>query len=221
VGARVVTADRPAPRLVRVGRHDPDADDPGADPDVADEVLAAAFARGEDAALARAYERWAALVHGMAVRALGPGEADDVTQQVFIAAWRSREGYRPEAGPLAAWVVGITRHEVADALRRRARREVSLQPGPEGIDALAASADRDGARRAGPEDSLPDRLLVRAEVARLGQPQRRIVELAFYDDLTHQQIADRTGLPLGTVKSHLRRTLARLRTRMEVDGAPT
>jgi RNA polymerase sigma-70 factor (ECF subfamily) len=82
------------------------------------------FAAGDERALAVAYERWAGLVHGMAVRALGSTvDAEDVTQQVFVSAWTGRSGYRPEHGPLPAWLVGITRHRIADAFARRRRVE--------------------------------------------------------------------------------------------------
>jgi RNA polymerase sigma-70 factor (ECF subfamily) len=194
-----------------VGQEGPAAADPR-EPD--DDEIARRFAAGDDQALAWAYERWAATVHGMAVRAVGPGpDAEDVTQQTFVSAWTGRNGYRPNRGPLAAWLVGICRHRIADAFagRDRARRSA----------AAAATAARDlPATSSAPADSqVADRLLLLDELDRLEQPQRRIIELAFFEDLTHVQIAARTGLPLGTVKSHIRRTLERLRDRLEVDGA--
>ena len=158
-----------------------------------------------------AYERWAGLVHGLAARSLGSGpDAEDVTQQVFVSAWSGRAGYRPEAGPLAAWLVGITRHRIADAQARRARDAKAR---------LAAVAVHEAAPTATVDSTAEDRVVLMDELSRLGQPQRGIIELAFFHDLTHDQIAARTGLPLGTVKSHIRRTLVRLRNRLEVDGA--
>lgn len=172
------------------------------------------FAAGDEQALALAYERWGGLVHGLAVRAVGATDAEDVTQQVFISAWQSRARFRPDSGVLPAWLVGITRHKIADALAGRPRRnEVVTDP----VDVADGAELPD--RAAAHEDAVARRLVIDDELAKVGQPQRTILELAFYEDLTHQQIAERLDLPLGTVKSHIRRTLARLRTRLEVSGA--
>ena len=169
------------------------------------------FAEGDERALALAYERWAGLVHGIAVRALGSGaDAEDVTQQVFVSAWTGRAGFRPAQGPLPAWLVGITRHRIADTFARRQRDERDRRAVAVRLDPRAASAF---------DPVAEDRVVLLDELAKVGQPQRGIMELAFFHDLTHEQIAERTGLPLGTVKSHIRRTLVRLRTRLEVDGA--
>jgi RNA polymerase sigma factor (sigma-70 family) len=183
-----------------------------AEPD--DREVGRRFAAGEEQALAWAYERWAGQVHGMAVRAFGSGpDAEDVTQQVFVSAWTGRGGYRPESGPLPAWLVGICRHKIADTWARRdkQRRENDAA-------LVEAQARPGGPVTAGVDTAVADRVLLLDELDQLGQPQRGIIELAFFEDLTHAQIAARTGLPLGTVKSHIRRTLERLRTRLEVDG---
>jgi RNA polymerase sigma factor (sigma-70 family) len=179
-----------------------------------DQEVGRRFAAGEEQALAWAYERWAGQVHGMAVRAFGSGpDAEDVTQQVFVSAWTGRTGYRPESGPLPAWLVGICRHKIADTWARRARQR------RENDAALADAQGRPGGPvTAGVDTAVADRVLLLDELELLGQPQRGIIELAFFEDLTHAQIAVRTGLPLGTVKSHIRRTLERLRARLEADG---
>ncbi|MEO3978289.1 sigma-70 family RNA polymerase sigma factor [Streptomyces sp. CAU 1734] len=174
------------------------------------ERLAAGLLRGDERSFAAIYQRWSPLVHTLAARTLGDArEAEDVTQQVFLAAWRGRAGFRPERGPLGAWLVGITRRKTVDALAARTRRG----------ELAAAAAGRSPAGGPGrdtapsPEDSL-DRVLIADELSRLPRPQREVLCLAFYGDLTQTQIAERTGIPLGTVKSHARRGLHRLRRRI-------
>ncbi|MGW1938155.1 RNA polymerase sigma factor [Streptomyces goshikiensis] len=178
-----------------------------------DHRIAAGFATGDEACVDAVFRRWGPLVHSLAWRALGDErEAEDVTQQVFLAAWRGRRGYRPGTAPggLAAWLSGITRHKVADALEARTRRvRAADAAAAHHPDALAHPGSGTG-----PEQAL-DRLLLLAELARLPSAQRRVLCLAFYGDLTQAQIADRTGLPLGTVKSHMRRALGVLRLALE------
>jgi RNA polymerase sigma-70 factor (ECF subfamily) len=181
-------------------------------PEPTDAEVGRLFAMGDERALAWAYERWAGLVHGIAARSLGsPADAEDVTQQVFVSAWTGRAGYRPSEGPLPAWLVGITRHRIADAFARRQREERARVAALGVAEVAPVSTAFD--------THAEDRLVLLEELARVGEPQRGIMELAFFHDLTHEQISQRTGLPLGTVKSHIRRTLVRLRTRLEVDGA--
>ncbi|MFF3885868.1 sigma-70 family RNA polymerase sigma factor [Streptomyces sp. NPDC001914] len=185
---------------------DPTAEQPTAEsgPAITDAELARGIVDGDETSLATAYRRWAPLVQALARRSLGdPREAEDVTQQVFLAVWRGARGYRPERGPVAAWLVGITRRKIADALSARTRRTELV--GAAG--ALLALADDSRAR---PEATL-DRVVVRHELAKLPTPQRRVLHLAFYEDLTQTQIAQRTGWPLGTVKSHSRRGMHQLR----------
>ncbi len=88
-----------------------------------DEDIAKGFALGDESCLAAAYRRWGSLVYTVASRALGDTEeAKDVAQQVFIGAWRGRAGFEPSKGTLQAWLMGITRYKIADALEQRSRR---------------------------------------------------------------------------------------------------
>lgn len=173
-------------------------------------ALDIAFHAGDQSALASAYRNWGSLVYTLALRSLGHiQDAEDVTQKVFIAAWRGRETFDPDRATLPAWLVGITRRQIADAHAARAR--VAALPMP-------SEGDREPVA---PAVELGDRLLIADELARLSPEAQRVVRLAFYDDLTHQQIGERLGMPLGTVKSLIRRSLERMRRRLEVhDGAP-
>lgn len=162
-----------------------------------------------EADLADAYRRWSPLVFTIALRATGNREdAADITQSVFISAWRGRAGFDPAQGALPAWLVGITRRKVADhwaGKSKQAKVEVAVMTNHEVKTAPSA-------------ETAIDRVLVADEIAQLGDPQRQIIEMAFFEDLTHDQIARALRLPLGTVKSHIRRSLERMRNRLEVNG---
>jgi RNA polymerase sigma factor (sigma-70 family) len=176
-----------------------------------DAELEQAFRDGDPDAVRSAYERWSPLVYGLAMRALADvADAEDVTQQVFVSAWRGREGFDPGRGPLPAWLVGITRRRIADMFERRSRDRRAQAAAPRDLDAQTQS----------PTDVL-DALVVSEAMATLPETQRTVVSLAFYQQLTHTEIAESTGMPLGTVKSHIRRSLERLRSTLEVRDVPS
>lgn len=170
--------------------------------------LSARFGAGDERALAEIYRRWSPIVFTLALRFLGDrGDAEDVTQKTFVSAWTSRGSYDPGKGKLSTWLVSIARRRIADTLEARTRvralqEELQRYTTPEQL--------------VGPEIDLGDRLLLADEIDRLEPDAQRVVRLAFYDDLTHEQISERLRMPLGTVKSHIRRSLTRLRSRLEV-----
>lgn len=166
-------------------------------------ALAHAFVAGDEAALEEVYRDVSSLVYSLALRALdSTADAEDVTQQTFVSAWRSREGFDPERGDLRGWVVGIAKRRIADAPAARAR-EARRQEAVLGIHSTTV-------------DEHTDKVLLAYEVEALGDPRKTIVALAYYEGATHEQIAERLKMPLGTVKSHLRRSLIELRHRWEV-----
>lgn len=167
--------------------------------------LDAAFSVG-DAPLRSVYEEYGAMIHSYCTRTLGEHSARDATQEVFVAAWRSRERYDLDRGPLVGWLMGIARNKVKGVLRDLDRHPVPIAPE---LATAGHHPDPDVV------DALADRMLVTEALRTLPERPRRAVTLAFVDGLTHQQVATRLGLPLGTVKSDIKRSLARLRVQME------
>src|SRR5687768_11116201 len=176
-----------------------------------EDELAARLRDGDEKALRAAYDRYGAAVFYLAQRLLGNrADAEDVTQLTFVAAWTGRDSFDPQRGTMLGWLLGIARRKAVDRLRSAAREQRTTET----VQAQQTAPDADET-----PERIVDRLVVADELGRLPDEQRRTLELAFFDDLTHPQIATVTGLPLGTVKSHIRRGMANLRRRWEVDGA--
>lgn len=167
------------------------------------------FRSGSEQGLAAAYQAHSALIHTLCARA-HPKAAADITQEVFLAAWKARDRFDPSHGPLAAWLVGIAKNKIIDVYRKEGRRVPEASNGDSGRVERVPST---GA----PIELLADKLLISEALATLPERPRQIVKLAFYQDMTHEQIAEATNVPLGTVKSDIRRGLARLRRYLEAE----
>jgi RNA polymerase sigma-70 factor (ECF subfamily) len=129
-----------------------------------------------------------------------------------VAAWRTRARFDRSRGSLAGWLLGIARFKVLDQYRSDARRPAPVdEVGHGGAPVFGA----DPASAPEQVDALADRMLLADALTALPERPRHVIELAFYEDLTQQQIAEKLELPLGTVKSDMRRGLARLRRHIE------
>ena len=175
--------------------------------------LSIGFARSDEACLHEVFRRLAPLIYTIAYRALdSSSDGEEITQEVFVSAWRARDNYQAEKGSLSGWLIGITRHRIAD--RQRARgRDLRL------VQAVTNTTDQ-----VQPEtlSTLVDRIVLTEEIGRLPHPRGTILQLAFWEGRSYPQIAEQLDLPLGTVKSHARRALRHLRTQLaEVTSWPT
>src|SRR6266545_1667559 len=187
-------------------------------PSVVDEADRAALARiagGELAALEYLYDRYKTMAYSIAYRITNDATlAEDVVQDAFLGAWRNAARYAEGRGSVKTWLLSIVHHRAIDAIRRR-RPTAELPEIDAGLpDALTlpdvwaeVSASLDSAT-------------VREALVALSDVQREALELAYFGGLTQQEIAERTGTPLGTVKSRMRLGLLAMRRALLGDGGP-
>lgn len=180
---------------------------------VTDEGLLAGMAGGDAQAAAAFVRRYQARVYGLALTIVGvPATAEDVAQEAFVRAWRFAEGYDPRRGAVSTWLLTITRNVAVDALRMR--RDQPYDP-----DTLVNLLTAHQAPGDPQMDAVVDGERLRAALRALPREQAHAVVFAAYYGLTAREIAEREGLPVGTVKTRIRLGLGRLRDLVEVaDG---
>jgi RNA polymerase sigma-70 factor (ECF subfamily) len=177
---------------------------PAPRPDAAEEMrLVARVRAGDQPALAELYDRYSSVVYAVALRVLqDAAAAEDVLQDIFLRLWRNPDAFDASRGSLAAWLAVITRHRSIDRLRQR-RPETDIEKC-----VITSSPDlRDQTERSLVIEK------VRSALREMNPDQRKALEMAFFQGLTHVEIAEKTGEPLGTIKTRIRSALRQLRAK--------
>lgn len=176
-----------------------------------DQSLVTAMARGQERAAALLYDRHGAVMYGLALRMVAePADAEDVVLDAFAQAWRDAERFDTSRGSVLGWLTTIVRTRALDAIRARSRRAKMIESASVQLDEPAAM----GEGMPSPDRAVEDTeraVAVSSALRVLPEPQRRAIELAFFEGLTHQEVADRLREPLGTVKTRIRLGMLKLR----------
>jgi RNA polymerase sigma-70 factor (ECF subfamily) len=179
--------------------------------------MLAQVARGDQRAFSQLYDRLSGPLYSVALRMLGDaGEAQDALQDIFLQLWRRASAYDPEQSSVFSWAMLMTRSRVIDRLRARGRRLRIVAASTDDPDAARAeAADASTAETAADvADRNDEAALVRSNLNNLPIEQREAIELAFFSDLSHPEIAAQLSQPIGTIKARIRRGLLKLRERM-------
>ena len=155
--------------------------------------------------MAQLYDRYSGVVYSVALRVLGDtGAAEDILQEVFLQLWRNPGLFDSSRGNLGAWLAVISRNRAIDGLRKR-RPETNIENVIVSVvPDMAVDAERSRAMQK-----------VRSILGEMPDAQRTALELAYFEGLTHTEIADKTGEPLGTIKTRIRAGLIALRKALE------
>jgi RNA polymerase sigma-70 factor, ECF subfamily len=188
------------------------------------QALIVAAASGDHAAFAQIYERTHAHLFGVAIRILGQGQAaEDALQEAYVSIWKSAEAYRSEVNgqviqPMT-WLIAIVRNKALDAFRARARRKENALPEPDDLEGDAM----DGAAHPAPGpmqllDQATHSLHIEDCMKALDGSHRQSLALAYYQGLSHSEVAEHMGAPLGSVKAGIRRGLEKLKNCLAANG---
>ena len=176
-----------------------------------DEELMRELAAGREEAIGPLYARYARILFGMAAQALDRATAEEIVQDVFLAAWKNASSFDPSRGPLRPWLLQIAHFRIANELRRRSRRpNTRADVGEEGLEELPDPAP-DPTERIRVEHR---RAALRSALERLPARERQALRLAYFEGLSHGEVARRLALPLGTAKSRIRAGMAGLRANL-------
>ena len=186
----------------------------------ADRRLLTRAAGGDETAFASLYDRLSGPLYALCLRMTGDAaESEDALQEACVLIWRRAPHYDPARASVFGWAVHLTRGKVIDRLRARGRRLRLLAPEPN----VGEGADHPSPEQASSEPDAADvtskneqAASVRRVLGALPGEQRQAIEMAFFSDLSHHEIAARLAQPLGTVKARIRRGLLKLRDRLEV-----
>jgi RNA polymerase sigma-70 factor (ECF subfamily) len=200
-----------------------------------DAALVVEVAAGSEAALEVLYDRHADAIYAAACRLTSDRQvAEEVVQETFLALWNRAELFDRHTGSLAAWLHAIARNRTVDRLRAAGRRPAlvpfsstgaGVDPDPGAVDRLVANGAVLGGADLGrgPEaelEALEVRSIIGSALGSMPEAERVVIVLAYQDDLTQAEIANRLGWPLGTVKTRTRRALHRLRDALAGEFAP-
>ena len=165
----------------------------------ADLRLMQRIAAGDQTALSTLYDRYSSVLYSVAKRVLtDTGAAEEILQDVFLQVWRNASRFDPQRGSLSGWLLVTTRNRAIDQLRRRTSQ--TIDPAPESLAMPGASLEASVS-----QGEMMAR--VKAALGGLAPGQRQALEMAYFEGLTHSEIAKRSGEPLGTVKTRLRTAL--------------
>ena len=180
---------------------------------LSDEAILALVARGDEAALGTLYDRLGGAAYRLALRILRDASlAEDAVQDAFLAAWRTAASFDPARAKASTWLLTLVHRRAVDLVRREERRRAD--PIEEGFDPAGGERTDDEAA------TREERRRVQAALAQLGPDQREALELAYYAGLSQSEIAERLGVPLGTVKRRMFSGLSRLRDILGHDVEP-